>query len=69
MRARQAWAACPQLVHAERVFPNADDDSGAALPLDGIRVLELCGPAGSYGGRLLADAGADVVKVGAAASR
>src|ERR1700722_16964127 len=34
-----------------------------ALPLDGIRVLELCGPAGSCGGRLLADAGADVVKV------
>ena len=33
------------------------------LPLDGIRVLELCGPAGSYGGRLLADIGADVVKV------
>ena len=33
------------------------------LPLDGIRVLELCGPVGSYGGRLLADAGADVVKV------
>jgi crotonobetainyl-CoA:carnitine CoA-transferase CaiB-like acyl-CoA transferase len=33
------------------------------LPLDGIRVLELSGPVGSYGGRLLADAGADVVKV------
>ena len=33
------------------------------LPLDGIRVLDLSGPVGSYGGRLLANAGADVVKV------
>ncbi len=33
------------------------------LPLGGIRVLDLAGPLGSYGGRLLADAGADVVKV------
>jgi len=33
------------------------------LPLEGIRVLDLAGPLGSYGGRLLADAGADVVKV------
>ena len=31
------------------------------LPLDEIRVLELSGPVGSYGGRLLADASADVV--------
>jgi crotonobetainyl-CoA:carnitine CoA-transferase CaiB-like acyl-CoA transferase len=33
------------------------------LPLSGIRVLDLAGPLGSYGARLLADAGADVVKV------
>ena len=32
------------------------------LPLDGVRVLDLAGPLGSYCGRLLADIGADVVK-------
>ena len=32
-------------------------------PLDGIRVIEACGPIGHYAGRLLADLGADVIKV------
>ncbi|MFN8640006.1 MAG: CoA transferase [Dehalococcoidia bacterium] len=32
-------------------------------PLEGIRVIEVCGPIGHYAGRLLADLGADVVKV------
>ncbi len=31
--------------------------------LDGIRVIEACGPIGHYAGRLLADLGADVIKV------
>ena len=38
-------------------------DATACLPLGGVRVLDLAGPLGSYCGRLLADIGADVVKV------
>jgi crotonobetainyl-CoA:carnitine CoA-transferase CaiB-like acyl-CoA transferase len=39
------------------------DGETSALPLGGIRVVDLSGPLGSYCGRLLADAGADVLKV------
>ncbi len=34
-----------------------------ATALEGIRVIEVCGPIGHYAGRLLADLGADVIKV------
>lgn len=37
--------------------------SPAPGPLSDIRVVEACGPIGHYAGRLLADLGADVVKV------
>src|SRR3712207_3517739 len=36
---------------------------GSALALSGLRVLDLSGPIGAYGTRLLADLGADVVLV------
>ena len=34
-----------------------------AMALEGVRVLDASGPIGHYAGRLLADLGADVVKV------
>lgn len=38
----------------------ADSTAG---PLDGVRVLDLADPLGAYGGRLLADLGAEVIRV------
>src|SRR5687768_10103377 len=35
----------------------------AEAPLHGVRVVEVCGWAGAFAGRLLADGGADVVRV------
>ena len=37
--------------------------AGAPGPLDGLRVIELCDERGAFAGKLLADAGADVIKV------
>ena len=44
----------------------ADGQNGkrtGAPPLEGVRVLDLCGPEGQLCGRLLADLGAEVIKV------
>src|SRR4051794_1325743 len=65
-RARRAARAGRDLMPGARVVTGE-------LPLSGLRVVELCDtPAGEYTGKLLADLGAEVVKVeppGGAASR
>ena len=40
-----------------------DRDEGHAQPLTGVRVLDLSGELGVYRGKLLAGAGADVIRV------
>ena len=42
---------------------NATYGSGPPQPLDGYRALDLSGPMGVYCGKLMADMGADVIRV------
>lgn len=43
--------------------PDPETEDASALPLQGFRVLELADERGSFAGRLLADLGADVIKL------
>jgi benzylsuccinate CoA-transferase BbsE subunit len=42
---------------------DAPGEVGFAGPLDGIRVIDLADPLGAYGGRLMADLGAEVIRI------
>ena len=44
-------------------IPETQSNARPALPLNGYRVLDLSGPMGVYCGKLMADMGADVIKV------
>ena len=44
-------------------IPETQPNAQPALPLSGYRVLDLSGPMGVYCGKLMADMGADVIKV------
>ena len=47
----------------QMTVPGEQSNSGPSLPLSGYRVLDLAGPMGIYCGKLMADMGADVIKV------
>ena len=49
--------------HAVKAGPAAHPANGAQAALQGYRVLDLSDETGSYGAKLLADLGADVIKV------
>ena len=43
--------------------PGEQSNSASSLPLSGYRALDLAGPMGVYCGKLMADMGADVIKI------
>ena len=45
------------------IVPGEKSNSEPALPLSGYRVLDLAGPMGVYCGKLMADMGAEVIKI------
>ena len=47
----------------QMTIPDEQSNPGPPLPLSGYRVLDLAGPMGVYCGKLMADMGADVIKV------
>src|SRR5687767_6185538 len=64
MRAER-WFAAKQLAETSRMtMPTRGDNFASMNPLQGVRVAEFCQiAAGPFAGMLLADMGADVIKV------